>query len=90
MEVDIGYMPQMELRVTRASVPAVLNGVDVRSDHINATTGGQDNTLSTIEWTEKISEEEAARKLEVKLFPFKEVCILHLVVQILFVFVIKS
>ena len=76
MEVDIGFMPLMELRVTRSSVPAELDGVDIRSVHVNASSGKPDDTLSTIEWTEEVSEEETVRSLEVKLFPFKKVCML--------------
>lgn len=73
MEVDIGFMPRMELRVTRSSIPAKLDGVDIRSVHINASSGKPDDTLSTIKWTDEVSEEETARSLEVKLFPFKKV-----------------
>lgn len=66
MIVDIGYMPKMALSITSPSVLA--SEVDVESQ----LPSGQFD-LSSIAWKEKISEEEAFRLLEVKMYPFKEV-----------------
>ena len=68
LEVDIGYIAQMELRSTGPSVPAIVDsGLDIRDHFIEPHPGEE------ISWLEEISDEEARRKLEVVFYPFKKV-----------------
>lgn len=74
MEVDIGYLPQMELRAARPSTPSVVydeqgNVIDSRGE------GGEpiQFVFEEIVWSAEISREEAARELEVTMYPFKKV-----------------
>ena len=73
MEVDIGYMPQMMANITdksrRPRHPHELSGevpVEVNNQLMES--------LQNIEWTEEIPQEDALRDLEVKMYPFKQVC----------------
>lgn len=73
MEVDIGYMPQMMANITdtsrRPRHPHELSGevpVEVNNQLMES--------LQYIEWTEEIPQEDALRDLEVKMYPFKQVC----------------
>lgn len=73
MEVDIGYMPQMMANITDKSRsprhPHELSGevpVEVNNQLMES--------LQYIEWTEEIPQEDALRDLEVKMYPFKQVC----------------
>ncbi len=70
MEVDIGYMEQMELRSTCSSL------------HLHREKRGQDPTpqncedpAENLQWVEEISEKEAFDLLEKKMYPFKEVSV---------------
>uniref|UniRef100_A0AAR2K5A9 EF-hand domain-containing protein n=1 Tax=Pygocentrus nattereri TaxID=42514 RepID=A0AAR2K5A9_PYGNA len=74
MEVDIGYLPQMELRVAGPSTPSVIydekgNVIDRRGE------GGEpiQFVFEEINWSSEISREEAASRLEVTFYPFKKV-----------------
>ena len=67
MEVDIGYIPQMSINSTGPSVPVT---PDTSSDTVPPS---EDDTATTYEWTAEISREEAAKKLELKMYPFKKV-----------------
>ncbi|TRY83438.1 hypothetical protein DNTS_016194 [Danionella cerebrum] len=66
MEVDIGYLPQMELGAAGPSTPSVIydeqgNLIESRGD------GGEpiQFVFEDIVWSEKLSAEEASRRLEV-------------------------
>lgn len=74
MEVDIGYLPQMELRAAGPSTPSVIydeqgNVIDSRGE------GGEpiQFVFEEIVWSAEISREEAARRLEVTMYPFTKV-----------------
>lgn len=74
MEVDIGYLPQMEIESMGPSIPSVIydeNG-DVIDSH---SSNGEplDFVFDEIIWQSEISVEEAAKKLEVTMYPFKKV-----------------
>uniref|UniRef100_A0A8B9ZYI1 Selenoprotein N n=1 Tax=Anas zonorhyncha TaxID=75864 RepID=A0A8B9ZYI1_9AVES len=73
MEVDIGYLPQMELESTGPSVPSVIydengNVIDSRDP------SGEpiQFVFEEITWQQEIPWEEAAQKLEVAMYPFKK------------------
>uniref|UniRef100_A0A8C4T3Q7 Selenoprotein N n=1 Tax=Erpetoichthys calabaricus TaxID=27687 RepID=A0A8C4T3Q7_ERPCA len=74
MEVDIGFLPQMELEASGPSTPSVIhdeNGNvidrrDVNSEPIQF-------VFEEIAWQSEISMEEALRRLEVTMYPFKKV-----------------
>jgi len=72
MEVDIGFIPQMELRSTRASVQAFHAGIDQRITRLESSPSYQ-SSVESIKWTKEISQAEAQHRLEVKMYPFKEV-----------------
>ncbi|CAI9724856.1 selenoprotein N-like isoform X2 [Octopus vulgaris] len=68
MEVNIGFLPKMELKsLSRSTVHA--NQLDFEG--IDEAVTNQE--ISSISWTEEISMEEAMKSMEVKMFPFKEV-----------------
>ncbi|KAF7242400.1 Selenoprotein N [Varanus komodoensis] len=72
MEVDIGYLPQMELESLGPSIPSVIhdengNVIDSREE------GPIQFIFEEIAWQREISWEEAAGKLEVAMYPFKKV-----------------
>lgn len=69
MEVDIGFMPQMELSSTTESLPAVTGEEDWRAKYITPNASDQ----REIVWNEEISMEEAERLLEQEMYPFKKV-----------------
>uniref|UniRef100_A0A3Q2DG87 Selenoprotein N n=1 Tax=Cyprinodon variegatus TaxID=28743 RepID=A0A3Q2DG87_CYPVA len=74
MEVDIGYLPQLELRSTAPSTPSVI--VDETGNVLDSRDGSNDQiqfVFEEIHWTSEISQEEAVRRLEVTLYPFKKV-----------------
>ena len=73
MEVDIGFMPQMELNITRGSVQAIYGGEDLRTSYI-PTTDDYQQAVSAIQWTQELTFAEVEEKLEVRLYPFKKVC----------------
>ena len=70
MEVDIGYMPQMELRATQSSTdPPTEVGQDrstVYLEHIS-------QPEVVVDWEVQISREEAMKRLEVQFYQFKQV-----------------
>uniref|UniRef100_A0A8C5QVC9 EF-hand domain-containing protein n=1 Tax=Leptobrachium leishanense TaxID=445787 RepID=A0A8C5QVC9_9ANUR len=74
MEVDIGYLPLMELESFGPSIPTVIfdeNGEVIDSRHA----GGEpiEFVFEDINWQSEISWQEAAKKLEVTMYPFKKV-----------------
>lgn len=73
MEVDIGYMPQMMANITdKSHIPRhpheLLGEVPVEVNNQLM------ESLQYLEWTKEIPQEDALRDLEVKMYPFKEVC----------------
>ena len=63
MQVDIGFLPQMEIEMVSSSGKSA----DLKK------------TVQGIKWTKEISETLARRNLEVKMYPFKQVKILFCV-----------
>uniref|UniRef100_A0A2K5KUP1 Selenoprotein N n=1 Tax=Cercocebus atys TaxID=9531 RepID=A0A2K5KUP1_CERAT len=74
MEVDIGYIPQMELEAMGPSVPSVILDEDgsVIDSHLPSGESLQ-FVFEEIKWQQELSWEEAARRLEVAMYPFKKV-----------------
>ncbi|KAG8443513.1 hypothetical protein GDO86_012059 [Hymenochirus boettgeri] len=74
MEVDIGYLPLMELESSGPSIPSVLydEGGNVIESHSSA---GEaiEFVFEDITWQSEITFKEAAEKLEIAMYPFKKV-----------------
>ncbi|KAJ8780956.1 hypothetical protein J1605_000999 [Eschrichtius robustus] len=74
MEVDIGYIPQMELEATGPSVPSVILDEDGNMIDSRLPSGEPlQFVFEEITWQQELSWEEAARRLEVAMYPFKKV-----------------
>jgi hypothetical protein len=75
MEVDIGYIPHMELRSSRPSLNAFHAGRDHRETRLEEEENGDDYeaAIRDITWSNEIPVEEARRLLEVEMYPFKKV-----------------
>uniref|UniRef100_A0A8C5UYP6 EF-hand domain-containing protein n=1 Tax=Microcebus murinus TaxID=30608 RepID=A0A8C5UYP6_MICMU len=74
MEVDIGYVPQMELEATGPSVPSMILDEDGNMIDSHLPSGEPlQFVFEEIEWQQELSWEEAARRLEVAMYPFKKV-----------------
>ena len=58
MQVDIGFLPQMEIKL------------------IAPTNEDLEKKVQGIKWTKEVSETEARQKLEIKMYPFKQVWLL--------------
>lgn len=74
MEVDIGYLPQMELQSSSPSTPSFIE--DEEGNIIDSRGQGNDPiqfVFEEIHWTSEISREEASRRIEVTFYPFKKV-----------------
>ncbi|ETE68063.1 Mannosyl-oligosaccharide 1,2-alpha-mannosidase IC [Ophiophagus hannah] len=72
MEVDIGYLPQMELESLGPSTPSVIH--DENGNVIDSREGEPIQFIfEDISWQREISWEEASGKLEVVMYPFKKV-----------------
>lgn len=74
MEVDIGYLPQMELLSTGPSTPSII--VDEQGNVIDSRDGSSEPiqfVFEDIHWTSELSRQEAARRLDVTFYPFKRV-----------------
>ncbi|KAJ7989216.1 hypothetical protein DPEC_G00317200 [Dallia pectoralis] len=74
MEVDIGYLPQMELQASSPSTPSFIQ--DEEGNIIDSRGGGSGPVQFVFEdilWTSEISREDTARRLEVTFYPFKKV-----------------
>ena len=73
-EVDIGFMPRMELLSVAPSIPAFNGTGDQRERRMQDQNRTQTLTaLSNIKWKAEMSEAKAKRLLEVQLYPFKKV-----------------
>ncbi|KAG8143120.1 hypothetical protein E2320_000401 [Naja naja] len=71
MEVDIGYLPQMELESLGPSTPSVIH--DENGNVIDSREGEPIQFIfEDISWQREISWEEASGKLEVVMYPFKK------------------
>uniref|UniRef100_A0A8C0HW31 Selenoprotein N n=1 Tax=Balaenoptera musculus TaxID=9771 RepID=A0A8C0HW31_BALMU len=74
MEVDIGYIPQMELEATGPSVPSVILDEDGNMIDSRLPSGEPlQFVFEEITWQQELNWEEAARRLEVAMYPFKKV-----------------
>uniref|UniRef100_A0A8C4PHM1 Selenoprotein N n=1 Tax=Equus asinus TaxID=9793 RepID=A0A8C4PHM1_EQUAS len=74
MEVDIGYIPQMELEALGPSVPSVILDEDGNLIDSRLPSGEPlQFVFEEIKWQQELSWEEAARRLEVAMYPFKKV-----------------
>uniref|UniRef100_A0A3Q1IAH4 EF-hand domain-containing protein n=1 Tax=Anabas testudineus TaxID=64144 RepID=A0A3Q1IAH4_ANATE len=74
MEVDIGYLPQLELQATGPSTPSII--VDEKGNIIDRRDGNSEPiqfVFEEIHWASEISQQEAAQRMEVTLYPFKKV-----------------
>lgn len=74
MEVDIGYLPQLELQSARPSTPAFI--MDEGGNIIDSQSYGSEPiqfVFEEIHWTSEMSREEAAHRMEVSFYPFKKV-----------------
>ncbi|MBN3321378.1 SELN protein, partial [Atractosteus spatula] len=73
MEVDIGYLPQMELQAMGPSIPSFIHDEEGNViDSRGASGEPVQFVFEEIHWHSQISREEAARRLEVTLYPFKK------------------
>jgi len=72
MEVDIGYMGQMELRSTGPSRPATYEGYDIRESLKPETTPAED-ILEGLTWTKEVQVDMCERAMEIEFYPFKKV-----------------
>ncbi|MBN3301932.1 SELN protein, partial [Amia calva] len=73
MEVDIGFLPQMELEAMGPSIPSFVQ--DENGNVIDSRNAGGEPiqfVFEEIHWQQVISWEEAARRLEITLYPFKK------------------
>uniref|UniRef100_A0A8C3SDR1 Selenoprotein N n=1 Tax=Chelydra serpentina TaxID=8475 RepID=A0A8C3SDR1_CHESE len=74
MEVDIGYLPQMELESSGPSIPSVIHDENGNVMDSRDPAGEPIQfVFEEINWQREISWEEAAQKLEVAMYPFKKV-----------------
>ncbi|KAK6474545.1 selenoprotein N-like [Huso huso] len=74
MEVDIGYLPQMELEAAAPSIPSFIHDKEGNViDSLDANGEPIQFVFEEIEWLSQITREEAGRRLEVTLYPFKKV-----------------
>ncbi|KAJ0008985.1 hypothetical protein NQD34_016400 [Periophthalmus magnuspinnatus] len=74
MEVDIGFLPQMELMSTGPSTPSVI--IDEEGNVIDSKESNQDPIQFVFEdiiWTSEISHQEALQHMELTYYPFKKV-----------------
>lgn len=74
MEVDIGFLPQMELSSAGPSTPSVI--IDEEGNVIDSKDSSQEPIqfiFEDITWTSEISQQEALHRMEVTYYPFKKV-----------------
>ena len=71
MEVDIGFMPKMELNAPNPSSQVTIYSES--GDVLYEPSNQQDTSSGTIVWDEEISMEDALRLLEMEMYPFKKV-----------------
>lgn len=73
LEVDIGYVQQMELQSTSASVSASEMRSSENFDSRFVPVGKNEVNLEEISWSSQISYDDALSILERKMYPFKQV-----------------
>lgn len=74
MEVDIGFLPQMELTSTGPSTPSII--LDEEGNVIDNKESSQEPIqfiFEDITWSSEISQQEALHRMEVTYYPFKKV-----------------
>lgn len=71
MEVDIGYMPKMELHAPNPSSQVTIYSES--GEVLYEPSNQQEMSSGTIQWDEEISMEEALVLLEKEMYPFKKV-----------------
>lgn len=74
MEVDIGFLPQMELTSAGPSTPSII--IDEEGNVIDSKDNSQEPIqfiFEDITWTSEISQQEALHRMEVTYYPFKKV-----------------
>ena len=72
MEVDIGFMPQMELHHTLPSAQVPVYG---ENGELLYEPPAPTEEAGPVVWSKEITMEEAMNILEVKMYPFKKVCL---------------
>lgn len=73
---------QLELQSTGPSIPSII--MDEEGNIMDSRAGSSEQiqfVFEDIHWTSEISRQEAARRLEVTLYPFKKVKILNIIVS---------
>uniref|UniRef100_A0A8C0V3E0 Selenoprotein N n=1 Tax=Cyanistes caeruleus TaxID=156563 RepID=A0A8C0V3E0_CYACU len=74
MEVDIGYLPQMELESTGPSIPTVIHDENGKVLDSRDPSGEPIQfVFEEITWQQEIPWQEAAHRLEVAMYPFKKI-----------------
>jgi hypothetical protein len=83
MEVDIGYVPRMEILSSMPSIKTTFMDEDSNGNGVQRSIKNEfmkpmfhqnyKNVISSIKWDEEISLEEADSLLERSFYPFKEV-----------------
>lgn len=76
MEVDIGYMPQMELRGTGPSRPATWEGKDMRNAFKPELAAAEDE-LDDLEWSREVQVDVCTRAMDIVFYPFQKVTLPH-------------
>lgn len=74
MEVDIGYLPQMELMSNGPSTPSII--VDEEGNVVDTKVNSHEPIQFVFEdiiWTSEISQQEALHRIETTYYPFKKV-----------------
>lgn len=69
MEVDIGFMPQMEIKITSPSKKVPKDNQDKELPENN----NMAKNVQNIKWKKEISMYDAERALEIAFYPFKKV-----------------
>jgi hypothetical protein len=83
MEVDIGYVPRMEILSSMPSIKTTFTEKDSNGNEVQRSIKNEfmkpmfhqnyKNIINSIKWEEEISLEEADSLLEKSFYPFKEV-----------------
>ena len=71
-EVDLGYLPLMALNNSAPSVKVAQDQLYLK-DMPHPADEDLQGLVQAIRWTQEISQQEAVRLLEVKMYPFKNV-----------------
>lgn len=74
MEVDIGYMPRMELRGTAPSRPSFWEGRDLREAYRPEIDEPAEAALEDLSWDHEVQVDVCTRAMEIEFYPFQKVC----------------